>query len=54
MWEQNHPRWQRVQQRDWDHPVLDEWLRGLDVAIGRITLPSVLIAHSMASLLVAH
>ncbi|MBS0161794.1 MAG: alpha/beta hydrolase [Nitrospira sp.] len=54
LWEQNHPRWQRVQQRDWDHPVLDEWLRGLDVAMAGWPQPPVLIAHSMGCLLVAH
>ena len=54
LWEQNHPHWHRVQQRDWDHPVLDEWLRGLDVAMAGWPQPLVLIAHSMGCLLVAH
>ena len=53
-WERQYPDWQRVQQRDWDRPVRDEWLRALDDAIGRLSVPPVLIAHSMGCLLVAH
>ena len=43
-----------VQQQDWDRPVCEEWLRRLDEAIGRLTVPPVLIAHSMGCLVVAH
>ena len=38
LWERQHPDWRRVQQRDWDHPVCDEWRRGLDDAIGRLSV----------------
>jgi predicted alpha/beta hydrolase family esterase len=54
LWEQRHPRWRRVQQRDWDRPVRDEWLQGLDSAMAEAPTPSVLVAHSMGCLLVAH
>ena len=54
LWEQQHPRWQRVQQRDWDRPVLTEWLPALESALAGISAPAVLIAHSMGCLLVAH
>jgi len=54
LWEERHPGWQRVQQRDWDRPVCAEWLRGLDAAMARLSAPPVLIAHSMGCLLVAH
>ncbi|HQY58335.1 MAG: alpha/beta hydrolase [Nitrospira sp.] len=54
LWEQRHPGWQRVQQRDWDRPVCAEWLHGLDAAMARLSAPPVLIAHSMGCLLVAH
>jgi predicted alpha/beta hydrolase family esterase len=53
-WEQQHPDWQRVRQRDWDRPIRDEWVRALDDTIGRLSVPPVLIAHSMGCLLVAH
>ncbi len=54
LWEHRYPGWQRVQQRDWDRPLCEEWLRGLDAAMARLTVPPVLIAHSMGCLLVAH
>ena len=54
LWEQQHPAWQRVQQRDWDHPVCEEWVRRLGDAIGRMSAPPVLIAHSIGCLVVAH
>ncbi|MCS6287934.1 MAG: alpha/beta hydrolase [Nitrospira sp.] len=54
LWEQRHPRWQRVEQRDWDRPVCEEWLRGLDAALARLSVPPVLVAHSMGCLLVVH
>lgn len=54
LWERQHPEWQRVQQRDWNGPVCEEWLRGLDAAMDRVSAPPVLIAHSMGCLLVAH
>ncbi len=54
LWMQHHPRWRRVQQRDWDRPVLEEWVRGLDAAMAESPQPTVLVAHSMGCLLVAH
>ncbi len=54
LWEQRHLRWQRVRQRDWDRPICEEWLQGLDAAMARLSAPPVLIAHSMGCLLVVH
>ncbi len=54
LWERQHPEWRRVQQRDWDRPVREEWLRGLDAAMTEPPQPTILIAHSMGCLLVAH
>lgn len=53
-WERRHPLWRRVQQRDWDRPVLTEWLPALESALAGLAGPAVLIAHSMGCLLVAH
>jgi predicted alpha/beta hydrolase family esterase len=54
-------RWQtcergcaRVQQRDWERPALDEWLRAVDEALARAERPVLLVAHSLACALVAH
>jgi len=54
LWEHQHSDWRRVQQRDWDRPVCEEWVLGLDDAISRLSTPPVLIAHSMGCLVVAH
>jgi predicted alpha/beta hydrolase family esterase len=51
-WEAKHPdAITRVQQRDWDRPDRDEWVRTLDRAIG--DEPAILAAHSLGCTLVA-
>ena len=54
LWEQRHPLWRRALQRDWDHPVCDEWVTALDAVIAGFPDPPVLIAHSIGCLAVAH
>ena len=44
----------RVMQRDWDHPRCEDWVEALDEAIGRATVPPILVAHSLGCLAVAH
>ncbi len=53
-WEQSHPNFKRVQQRDWDNPVCDEWVEALDVDVRKAGPDALLIAHSLACLAVAH
>lgn len=54
LWERQHSDWRRVQQRDWDRPICEEWVRRLDDAIRPLSTPPVLIAHSIGCLVVAH
>ena len=54
IWEQSHPEFVRVQQRDWDNPVCEEWVAAIEEAVRRATLDVVLVAHSLACLAVAH
>jgi uncharacterized protein len=54
LWERHHPDWQRVNLGDWDAPACDDWIRALDVAVQACVSPPVLVAHSLACLLVAH
>lgn len=54
LWEQCHPDFKRVQQRDWDNPVCDEWVSALDEAVKDAGPDVVLVAHSLACLTVAH
>ncbi len=53
-WERRYPGHARVEQRDWDRPELDEWLRSLAKAIDAADAPPVLAAHSLGCVLVAH
>jgi uncharacterized protein len=54
LWEKRNPAFLRIQQRDWDHPVCDEWQVVLEESLARIGTNVVLVAHSLACALVAH
>lgn len=54
LWETAHPSFVRVQQRAWDHPVCDEWLEGLETSVAQAGADAVLVAHSLACILIAH
>lgn len=47
IWQREHPEYRRVDQRDWNHPERDEWVRALDAAITTIAGPVLLVAHSL-------
>jgi uncharacterized protein len=53
-WEASNPSFTRVVQRDWDKPVCSEWMASLDEAVSRAGPATVLVAHSLACLTVAH
>ncbi len=53
-WEKKFPGCRRVEQRDWGRPVLADWLAVLDAAVSQAGENTVLVAHSLACLLVAH
>lgn len=53
-WGKSNPSFVRVQQRDWDHPVCSEWLAALETTVARVGANAVLVAHSLACVLVAH
>jgi predicted alpha/beta hydrolase family esterase len=52
-WEQKHPCWTRVPHRDWNNPDRDEWVAELDAAIADCEGRPILVAHSLACMLVA-
>jgi uncharacterized protein len=54
LWELRHPDWRRVNLGKWDAPACDDWVHALDVAVQACPSPPVLVAHSLACLLVAH
>lgn len=48
-WAQKLSTARRVEQRDFDHPRLDEWAGRIEEAAARATRPVVLIGHSMGA-----
>jgi len=54
LWELRHPEWQRVNLGDWEGPACEDWIHVLDAAVQACPSPPVLMAHSLACLLVAH
>jgi predicted alpha/beta hydrolase family esterase len=53
-WEKANPRYRRFQPADWNQPDLKDWIAALDRAVGIVPKPPLLVAHSLACLLVAH
>jgi predicted alpha/beta hydrolase family esterase len=53
-WEGQFRSCRRVEQRDWDNPICQEWLERLDQDIRATGPRSVIVAHSLGCLLVAH
>jgi predicted alpha/beta hydrolase family esterase len=54
LWEKADPNFFRFQPPDWDRPALGPWITALDRAIAAADTPPVLVAHSLACLLVPH
>jgi predicted alpha/beta hydrolase family esterase len=53
-WERRHPNVRRVQQDDWDRPRRDAWVARLEAAVRTSGPDTVLVAHSLGCLLLAH
>jgi predicted alpha/beta hydrolase family esterase len=54
IWERTDARFTRFEPASWEQPDLDDWEQSLERAVRRCTKPPVLVAHSLACLLVAH
>ena len=54
LWEKTNPTFVRVQQRDWDNPVCVEWMAILEEYVAAAGANVVLVAHSLACVVVAH
>ncbi len=52
-WEQLNSDFERVHQNDWDNPVCEEWVVALESAVKRAGPDVVVVAHSLACLVVA-
>ncbi|RUM17507.1 serine hydrolase family protein [Rhizobium vallis] len=53
-WEEADPSIRRFSPASWDEPELFDWIAALDRAVRSAAEPPVLVAHSLACLLVAH
>ena len=53
-WEQKLPTARRVAQEDWHHPDLARWTDQLVAAVETASKPTVLVAHSLGVITVAH
>lgn len=54
LWEKSNGNFQKVQQNDWDHPVCGDWVNALEKSVEASGPNVILVAHSLACLLVAH
>lgn len=54
LWERADPRMRRFAPADWDRPERADWIAALEVAVAASRTPPLLVAHSLACLLVAH
>lgn len=52
-WQKTHPRMRRFQPSNWDRPERNDWSAALEREVGRSAAPPLLVAHSLACLLVA-
>ncbi|HXV30329.1 MAG TPA: alpha/beta hydrolase [Sinorhizobium sp.] len=53
-WEEANPAIRRFEPANWDEPDLEDWIEALERAIRQARTPPVLVAHSLACLLIAH
>jgi predicted alpha/beta hydrolase family esterase len=53
-WEKTNPRYRRFQPTDWNQPELEDWITAMNRAVSAASKPPLLVAHSLACLLVAH
>lgn len=54
LWQAAHPLFTRLEARDWEHPVCAEWVENLEAAVKASGEDTVLVAHSLGCLQVAH
>lgn len=53
-WQAKDPSMRRFRPGDWDQPDLADWIAALDLEVEGSSAPPILVAHSLACLLVAH
>jgi predicted alpha/beta hydrolase family esterase len=54
LWQGKHPEYRRLQQKDWETPRCEDWVRTLHACILQIESPVLLAGHSLACATIAH
>jgi predicted alpha/beta hydrolase family esterase len=54
LWESQHPGWRRIQQRDWDFPLAQDWLVQIESQVRECARPPVIVAHSLGCIAVTN
>ncbi|MGL5111140.1 MAG: RBBP9/YdeN family alpha/beta hydrolase [Flavobacterium sp.] len=54
IWLKELPNIKKIKQDNWDKPILADWLLTLQTTISVTNTPTILIAHSLGTILVAH
>ena len=54
LWEARFAGLRRIEQRDWERPVRQEWIASIEAAVRETASPVEIVAHSLGCLAVAH
>ncbi|WP_263832529.1 RBBP9/YdeN family alpha/beta hydrolase [Sulfurospirillum oryzae] len=54
LWEKEHADFKRVEQRDWEHPICQEWVEKLEKSVKQAGQDVIIVAHSIGCLVLAH
>lgn len=53
-WQAAHPDWHRLQVADWNNVLCDDWVAALDSQLAMLGSNTLIVAHSLGCLTVAH
>ena len=54
LWQAKGPEWHRLQVKDWDHVVCDDWVSAISRHIASLGPDTLIVAHSLGCLAVVH
>jgi predicted alpha/beta hydrolase family esterase len=54
LWQQWQPGWARIEVGNWDHAICDDWVSAIDREVAGLGENTLLVAHSLGCLAVAH
>lgn len=54
LWQEKGPEWHRLQVKDWDHVVCDDWVSAISRQVASLGPDTLIVAHSLGCLAVIH